>query len=539
MVETVRCTLKPERALGGKVLAWSGVGVVFFPVLPGLGFMLEPALSGQNWVSFWRDGQWFPAMLTTLISSAIGTLGALLLCLSVVLGLYPGVRWQRYMRRLPALLAMPHVAFAAGSLLLFSPTGWLVRLLAVSGGENLYDPYGAGLGLTLALKESWFLLWVASAQLKRTDLQPQLLIMRSLGYGRLQSSWLVLLPQLLPSLGWAIVAVQAYNISVVDVAIILGPGNPPTLAVLAWQWLNDTSPTIQAKGMIAALLLIVLLAMLSLVGYLVWRVWRGHLFPHSGQRYLASGTQALSWLADMMTLIGVTVLLMLLVWSLASIWFYPALLPQRWSLDAWQVADWPPLLTALMLGLTTSLCALVIVVVWLEWGTPRYGFFLWLPLFLPALPLVIGQYGVLLQWGWDGTFIAVAWSHLLWMIPYMSLVLAPAHHQVDHRILLSARSLGLPAWQVLLWVKWPLLLRPLLSAWAIGFSVSIAQYLPTLYAGAGRFATVTTEAVALSSGGDPRTLAVQALLQFLLPAMVFLVAVLSGLLAGYYRQGLR
>ena len=53
-----------------------------------------------------------------------------------------------------------------------------------------------------------------------------------------------------------------------------------------------------------------------------------------------------------------------------------------------------------MLGLTTSLSAPVIVVFWLEWGTPRYGFFLWLPLLLPALPLVIGQYGVLLRWGW-------------------------------------------------------------------------------------------------------------------------------------------
>ncbi|SQC94187.1 Inner membrane ABC transporter permease protein ynjC [Cedecea neteri] len=42
-------------------------------------------------------------------------------------------------------------------------------------------------------------------------------------------------------------------------------------------------------------------------------------------------------------------------------------------------------------------------------------------------------------------------------------------------------------------------IRPLLAALAVGFSVSIAQYLPTLYAGAGRFATVTTEAVALSS----------------------------------------
>jgi putative thiamine transport system permease protein len=343
MVETVRCTLSIGRTLSGKVLAWGGVGLVFFPVLPGLGFMLQPILSGQNWAFFWHDGQWLPAMLATLVSSVIGSLGALLLCLLVVLGLYPGTKWRRYQRKLPALLALPHVAFAAGSLLLFTSTGWLVRLMTATGlftmargVEGTHDPYGVGLGLTLALKESWFLLWVAGAQLKRTDLQPQLLVMRSLGYGRLQSSWLVLIPQLLPSLGWAIVAVLAYNISVVDVAIILGPGNPPTLAVLSWQWLTGSTPQIQAKGMIAAFLLIVLLAVLALAGYLMWQGLSRCLFPHSGRRYLAASTRPLSWLAGMMTVIGLMVLLMLLVWSLAGIWFYPALLPQGWSLTAWQ-----------------------------------------------------------------------------------------------------------------------------------------------------------------------------------------------------------
>jgi putative thiamine transport system permease protein len=79
----------------------------------------------------------------------------------------------------------------------------------------------------------------------------------------------------------------------------------------------------------------------------------------------------------------------------------------------------------------------------------------------------------------------------------------------------------------------------LLAAVAIGFSVSVAQYLPTLYAGAGRFATVTTETVSLSGGGDPRALAVQALLQLLLPGSVFFIATSLGMLAGHYRQGLR
>ena len=66
-------------------------------------------------------------------------------------------------------------------------------------------------------------------------------------------------------------------------------------------------------------------------------------------------------------------------------------------------------------------------------------------------------------------------------------------------------------------VKLPMLLRPVLIACAVGFAVSVGQYLPTLFAGGGRVATLTTEAVTLSSGGDRRVIGAYALLQALLP----------------------
>ncbi len=74
---------------------------------------------------------------------------------------------------------------------------------------------------------------------------------------------------------------------------------------------------------------------------------------------------------------------------------------------------------------------------------------------------------------------------------------------------------------------------------AVGFSVSIAQYLPTLWLGAGRIPTLTSRAVALSSGGEAQTLAAQALWQLLLPAVCFTLTALLAWLAGRYRRGLR
>jgi putative thiamine transport system permease protein len=55
-------------------------------------------------------------------------------------------------------------------------------------------------------------------------------------------------------------------------------------------------------------------------------------------------------------------------------------------------------------------------------------------------------------------------------------------------------------------------------------AVSIGQYLPTLLAGGGRVETVTTAAVALSSGGDRRLVGAYALLQAVLPFLGFALA---------------
>ena len=121
----------------------------------------------------------------------------------------------------------------------------------------------------------------------------------------------------------------------------------------------------------------------------------------------------------------------------------------------------------------------------------------------------------------------------------MLLTLIGPYRAFDSRLLSTAQALGRTRLQACLYIKWPMLLRPLLAAFAIGFSVSIAQYLPTLFAGAGRFATVTTEAVALSAGGNRRVLAVQAVLQVVLPLAAFALTVWLGHWAGKYRRGLR
>ena len=88
----------------------------------------------------------------------------------------------------------------------------------------------------------------------------------------------------------------------------------------------------------------------------------------------------------------------------------------------------------------------------------------------------------------------------------------------------TAAALGAGPARRLVAVKLPMLLRPLATAAAIGVAVSVAQYLPTLFIGGGRVETLTTEAVALSSGADRRIAGLYGLMQALLPYAVYALA---------------
>ncbi|OQW87445.1 MAG: hypothetical protein BWK72_12950 [Rhodoferax ferrireducens] len=528
----------------GIVLAVSLIALVFVPLLPGLVWALGPSLAAQVWQTLLADPQFPHALQATLVSSLLGTLMAGLMAAVLASRLYPSPSWRRLQQRLPLLLSVPHAAFAVGLFFLIAPSGWLARATGYflswaspPDWVTVQDPYGLSLALALAFKESWFLLWVLAAVLGEQALKRQMAVARSLGYSAAQTWRLILWPQLLPRLGWPMAAALAYSLSVVDMAVILGPGTPPTLAVLTWQWLSDPDARVQAQGAAASLVLLGLFLMCAALAYAGWRTLMQRRAYPAGRR-VPAGRRPWPWHLPLLA-VGYATLGMLVVWSLAQSWFFPALWPAVMTWDNWRSADWAPLWTTLWLALAASLLCLPLVLIWLEWGPKRLNALLYMPLVLPALPLVAAQYAALLHLRLDATPLALVWSHLLWVLPYMLLTLVGAYRAFDARLVTSARALGCSQLQACLRVKWPLLLRPVLAAWAVGFAVSVAQYLPTLFAGGGRFATVTTEAVALSAGGSRQVLAVQALLQVLLPLAAFALAFGWLRLRSRHRQGLR
>jgi putative thiamine transport system permease protein len=145
-------------------------------------------------------------------------------------------------------------------------------------------------------------------------------------------------------------------------------------------------------------------------------------------------------------------------------------------------------------------------------------------LLVPQIAFLFGAQVLLVRAGLDGAPAAVIAAHLVFVLPYLFLSLADPYRTLDPRYARAASSLGASRWRVFVAIKIPILMRPIAIACAVAFAVSVGQYLATLFAGNGRVATLTTEAVTLASGADRRVIGTYALAQSAFPLLVYLMA---------------
>ena len=520
--------------------------LVGLPLLAVAAQSLRALFDAAAWVSLAEDPLWRPALSLSLWTGLASTALAWWITAWLLAQGFVRQRLGALLSGLPVMLATPHAAFAIGLVFLISPSGWVLRALSpwLTGFDwpppwpTTQDPWGLGLIVALTLKEIPFLLWTAATQLQRDDVRQRWraehTLAQTLGYAPQRAWWRVVWPQLAPRLFWPLLAVLAYGLTVVDMALVIGPASPPTLAVLAWQWLQDADLAVNARGAAAG----GVLALAVLITALGWRALQVAMAGRTRRASGARGRPASSaaYLPGLWLLAGVytAVLLALAVGSVAGVWRFPALWPDALTAQAW-LSVWASLDTVgttLGLALASTALALVWCVAWLEVSPRRWDNtlrpLLYLPLVLPAVLWVVGLYGLALQWRLEGQWLGLLLAHTVMVLPYVLLALSPAYLGFDPRAAQLSDSLGHSRVTFLWRGKWPLLRRSLAASAAVGFAVSVTQYLPTLYIGAGRFATVTTEAVTLAAGAQRSLTSAYAGLQFLLPVLAFGLAAWIG-----------
>ncbi len=518
-------------------------------LLPAFGYL--PAIGGtQPGLQPWRDLLAWPGLAQSVALTVWTGLAATLASLLSALAIGVLARRSRVALLVRAatapLLATPHAALAIGLAFLVAPSGWIARLVSpwLTGWvrppniATVQDPFGIALIAGLWLKETPYLLLMILAALGQADPVATLRQAASMGYGPWRAWGLAVLPRLWPQIRLPVMAVLAFSLSVVDVGLILGPSNPPTLAILVLRGFADPDfgkwfPAAAGAVLLALIVLAALLLQwalvraLAAVGQRVAR--RGERGGAGGESDLAAGG-----LGVVMMLAGALSLVVLAIWSVTGAWRFPDAWPSDWSVGTWRAQEGSlagASVTTLWLGAAATVLALALTVLCLE-NERRSGHvpggkalaLLYLPLLVPQIAFLFGLQTALVWLRIDGGAGAMVWAHLVFVLPYVFLSLADPWRALDPRYARSAAGLGASPARVFFRITLPLLGRPLLAAGAVGFAVSAGLYLPTLFAGAGRFDTLTTRAVTFAGSADRRVLAATALLQALLPLLLYLLA---------------
>ena len=536
----------------------TAIALLTGPILAGLAGSLAPAFGwlpalGGRTLTFGPFADLFatPGLVQSVLLSLSAGLVTTLIALLTTIGLlsaWSGTRLFVWMQRMVSpLLSIPHAATALGFAFLLAPSGWLTRMASpeLTGWNRPpdwlfpHDPYGFAMIAGLSAKELPFLLLVSLAALPQIQPRRNAQVARTLGYGQMASWIYAVWPRLYAQIRLPVFAVIAYATSVVDVALILGPTNPPTLAVQLTRWMSD--PDLNMRFIAAAGAILQLLVTLSALG--MW--WLGeklmgalmHRLMQSGRRMQNDGI--VRGLAAIANVAAVTMLLLglggLVLWSFAGLWRFPDAIPDSLTVRTW-MRQWPmlaePLTNSILVGLLSTAIALIVTLACLETesrtgqGPGERGMTLiYLPLIVPQVAFLFGLQLLFLLGGFEHSLTALVTSHLIFVLPYVLLSLGDPWRSLDPRYAQLAASLGRGPWTAFFRLRLPLMLRPILTAAAVGFAVSIGQYLPTILIGGGRWETITTEAVALSAGGNRRLIGTYALVQMALPFIGFLLAV--------------
>ena len=537
------------------------LALLILPVLGGLISVLLPAFgyapvleqttfSLQGFNALWQTPGLTQMVTLSVATGLISTLLAFIITLMILAAFFNSPWLNRIQRLLSPILVIPHAAAAIAVGFLIAPSGMISRLASpwLSGWELApngmfpHDSFGISIILGLTLKELPFLLLMALGVLAQPELGKKLRqqhkVALNLGYCPMTAFFKVILPSLYPLLRLPLLAVLAYASASVEMPLILGPNTPPTLAVAIMHWFNDVDLNLRIKASAGALL------QLAVTGGLL-ALWLGAekavkvLFSDSltngvreyGGFYWQKITVVLTTLVISFILLS---LIGLVMWSVAGFWRFPDAMPEQFTLLHFKSALMQmgsPLFNTLAIGLVTTLFAIILTLLCLESeqlsDKPISRFtslIIYLPLLVPSIAFLFGLVWIQQLVNNQAAFFNVVLTHLLFVLPYVFLSLASSYRRLDPRFAHVAASLGAAPCKVFFKVKLPQLFAPILIAAALGLAISFGQYLPTLLAGGGRIATITTEAVTLANGASRRTSAVYAIMQMVLPLIGFILA---------------
>lgn len=233
-------------------------------------------------------------------------------------------------------------------------------------------------------------------------------------------------------------------------------------------------------------------------------------------------------------------------------WFYPQLIPEEWSLQAWErlqlippegqrtLDNWFRLLatgspvvdatvTSLLIGGVVTLVSVIIGLpaaralgLYQFRGKRLVEFLILAPTIVPVIAFSLGLNINFIRWGLSGTIFGVALVHLVPVMPYVVLTLSGVFANYNAEFEEQARTLGAGPIRTFWYVTLPAILPGIVVASLFAFLVSWSQYLLTFLIGGGRVITMPILLFSTASGGNNPVIAALSLI-FIAPAILTLL----------------
>ena len=263
----------------------------------------------------------------------------------------------------------------------------------------------------------------------------------------------------------------------------------------------------------------------------------------------SAGTSNYAWLLQSALIILVIWLVLpmipLFVWSFAKNWFFPDLLPSKWSLDSWSFVlsarsgVLASLADTLLIAFGTTALAVLIGVpagralsLYSFRGKIWFELLIFAPVIVPTLAVVLGIHIVFIRLNLANHAFGVILAHLIPATPYSVLVMASVFANYDVNYEAQARTLGASSIQVIWHVMLPMIMPGIIVAATFAFIVSWSQYITTLLIGGGKIVTLPLLLFNFASAGRYAITGAISVL-YLLPALM-MVLLLSRKLTGQY-----
>lgn len=208
-------------------------------------------------------------------------------------------------------------------------------------------------------------------------------------------------------------------------------------------------------------------------------------------------------------------MLILLLWTFASRWPWPNLLPETYSLRAIKEIFSPhaKILQTLISSILLSLCVAVlstIIAIMTARALTYYDFvgkklinFLSIaPILVPGSVFAMGIHVLFIRMSLADTILGVIIVHLIYTLPYSISIMRDLIDSIGLKFELQAYVLGVPPLKAFIFISLPLLIPGIVASISMAYISSFSQYFLTLLIGGGKVKTISLLMVPFIAKGD-------------------------------------